>query len=428
MTRHFRIVLLIPFASLACGSASAASCAMQLASTNTPVVWSPTATPGGPVVPTVAAALCTPPAPTAALVIPTPTAGRGLGSYSGAPLNPSISPENDTLLGVFAGAGDQMVAFRTGPNTFLASENGATLSLGPLDAIAAAFGPESSALITIQDGAGSVRIGKPIANAFSATPLPIALSAGDLAAGYGPEGWLYVASAGRIVRIPPAATTPELTGNYAGQARQMTRARDGSLLLLTTAGVYRRGHDAAWTQTWTGGASGIAAYGARVAVAWAAPGADGGWFTVVSDDAGVSWDTPQRAAYAEFGGFEAYGHPQDGGAYPVLAFDDRLEVVGLFRQPAGNLGDAAGLPGGGDALDPTRMPGGREAAYPTLVRRTADGWFPTLGSRMPESLTRSIRDATPSQNLMCAQSQGAAICAWESIALNGVTDVVMLTR
>ena len=412
-------------ASLAACATASADCVLLPLPTATPVQYAPTPIGGFPVVP----GAC-PDAPTRTPRPPaaTSTAGPGLGQVSNVADTLAFLPEDEQLQAVFASSGRYAVVYRLGSELVVVHTYG-ELRLPGADRAGIAYRADQVALVQSTSSGTTVSFGAVLGDEDSATVITGPNLGSDLALIYGGEGWLYLASGGFISRFNPSGGAFEASGIYSGQAISMGKTAHGTVLLATTTGVWRKPFDQAWGQVVGGPITGLAVLGEQVAAAWTVEGGAGGWYVRTSLDGGSSWSGDERAAFAQLGSDFAYGHADDGGAFPVLHSNTTLEVVGPFREPPGRRNEIMGLPYEGDVIDPTRIPGASSAsAYPTVVRRTSSGWYPEVGATIPELLVSSVRDAQPVRHLMCTQSGPTAVCAWEAYQVNGQTDVVVITR
>lgn len=375
--------------------------------TVTPRVSRPTSTPGG--------ATATPPRvicpvatlrPTATLAYPTrPPVGRGLGLQGGTVRGITATPQNETLLAVAAGEGWTALVYRDDASgeLYVSAGDTARISVGPGSAAALAFGPSQIALLRRGASGLALRVAPRVWDLASTADLtPVPTAGADVAAGYGPEGWLYVASGGAVQRFNPFDAVWEYAAAYAGAARQMARTEHGGVLLQTSAGVYRRDATVGeWTQTWSGVVDGLAVQGERVALAWQAGNA---WQVAVSQDGGATWPVVQIAA----GGLPGTYGP----AYPLLAGDGVLEVVGSYTEPAHGDGFA-------------------RYTLPIIAQRGPSGWFPAPGGQpgdQPETLSAQVAELRPVRHLMAVSSQGQSLVVWEGVQFNGASDVFALSR
>lgn len=371
--------------------------------TVTPRVSRSTATPGGatPTPPSVICPMATL-RPTATLVFPTrPPAGRGLGLQGGAVRGITATPQNETLLAVTAGEGMTALVYRDDESGDLYMSTGSMLRVpvGPGLGGTVALGPDQVGLLKRSVSGLTLRIAPTVtALASAADSMPLPWVGVDLAAGYGPEGWLYAASGGQLRRFNPFDETWEYAWSYAGMARQMVRAEHGALLLQTSAGIHRR--DAAagqWTQTWFGPVDGLAIQGERAALAWQAGNT---WQVAISEDSGATWPVVELAAGGLPGSY--------GPVYPLLAADGTLEVVGVYTEPAHGDGSA-------------------RYTLPIVAQRSPSGWFPAPGAQ-PELISAQAADLRPARALLAVSSQGLSLIAWEGIEFNGASDVFALSR
>jgi hypothetical protein len=380
-------------------SAFAGDCIPPRRGTATPRVAEPTVT-GVAATATVAVPPCpTPsasPRPTDYLPEPRP----GLGTRSTVTRGVTSSPGDETLLAVAAGEGQAGVVYHDASGRLFVAIAGdwGPVAVGRGTHAALAFGPGQVALVKSGGAGAYVRIAAQ-ASALRdaeehALPRP---SSEDLAAHYGSEGWLYVATGGQVQRLNPFGGVWEPQATYAGAARELLRTETGVLLLHTSAGIYRRDQAGAWRMTWPGAADGLAALGERAALAWRDGNA---WWLSTSDDAGATWSTPELVWRPAAGDVQA--------AYPLLAFDGVVEVAGVYVEPA-------------------RGDGSTRYAFPVVVERTTGGWFPQADGH-PEPITQQVADLRPTRTLLAVSEQAITLVAWEGAGFNGRTDVFAISR
>lgn len=325
-----------------------------------------------------------------------------MGAYGGRVRAVAAGGGSETLVAAAGGEGSAALVYRDedlGQLVVATSGDGTRIPVGQGIAAALAFGPDQVSVVKRSGGYLVLRTVPSLP--VLATTLDeqvLSWSGQDLAAGYGPEGWLYVASGGLAQRLNPVSGAWEASLTYAGSARELVRTSTGALLLHTSAGVYRRDVTTGqWSQAWSGQADGMAVLGEQVALAWQAGNT---WQVVESSDSGLTWSAPQIAAGGLPGSY--------GAAYPILAADGYLEVVGLYTESARGDGHA-------------------RYTYPMLAHRDAQGWFPAFGDH-PEPLVAQTGSLRPSQHLLAVSIHGLTLVSWEGLQFNGASDVFAITR
>ncbi len=422
----FGIGLFVILALSACnGSASAADCFNGLrADTPTPKVSQPTATPGGVITPT---ATIPPDCPTRTPIPtrtprPTETAGPGLGGASQSFTSLTISPDNERVVRVASSNGQGGVFWRDAQNGLhlYLPESHSAIELGQTSVGDFAARVGEFAVAKVVDGRAQVLTATTSAGIVTAAPVPAPFPGDDVAIEYGVDGWLYLASAGRLARLNPFSGEWEGQGAYnIGAVKDLLRLDNGTFIFISgTAQQERRATDGGWSSCGDlpSADAAITAAGNNLAAAWTE---SGGWHAAYSYDGCVSWNGRSQASEPnQYTGAFYYA------AFPLLKIDGSLEVTGLMEEPAG-----AGAAGSGDHDPGAGAPqiSAQAFAAPAIVRLTANGWYPSLGA-LAESLTRSTNQIQPSRNFTCASSVGHAVCAWEVTQYNGDTDVVSLTR
>jgi hypothetical protein len=189
---------------------------------------------------------------------------------------------------------------------------------------------------------------------------------------------------------------------FAGLARSLARTSAGALLLHTSAGVYRRDPDGTLTMAWNAPADGLAVMGERVAVAW---NSGNTWQVAESADGGQGWGpADQITVGAPPSGMQTPGAL--GPAYPVLAADGLLEVVGCTRT-------------GTRRLRAVRAADRRAAAERRVVPAA---W------RARQSRSWQPRRCTAGRRLAMASSERRELHQLGRIGFNGATDIYATTR
>lgn len=329
---------------------------------------------------------------------PLPHGAPGIGARGGRVQSITETPGSEQVVAAAAGEGQAGLILRgeSGSLFVVLLSSRTPIRIGSGRAAALAFGPGQVAVLRAEGGRLALRAAAAVVDLASAPDMSVDWPAGDdLAARYGPEGWLHAASGGSLWRLNPFAQQWEPEGRYAGSAQQLVRTASGVLLLGTTSGLYRRVPDGSWQSTRTPGGS-LAVRGDEAALAWLEGGA---WRIALSADAGASW---QGGETVWFPGQGTLGQP-----YPVFDAEATLEVVGVYVQPGA----------GGFAAYP----------YPVIVQRTAEGWYPEAGGH-PEPIAAEAANLLPAGRFLALSEQAVSFAVWEGRQSNGSTDVFAVFR
>jgi len=450
------LILGLLFSLTACakrGAAAASDCLFTGGVTATPLVQQPTATPDLLATPTLepttpfggqAGTPCPTYTPTETpTAVPTATRGAWLGQASGQLHRTVLTLSDEELLGVSLGYNGLGLAWwRTEDGQVVVAEaasdytTATRYALGAADEAVVLSGPAGVAALLRRSRQVTWRLADQLDSLPTAPDHLIPWAGDDLAAGYGPEGWLYVASAGQLARYNPFSEVWEFDGNYGGAARstQITSLASGAMLLLTDTGLYRRDGD--WRLVWNTDAiqvprnpdsreapRSVAAKDDHLALAWVVAqgwGLDANgqlsgnfdlteWRVTESADGGLTWSTPETVAYpATAEDFNGNNTGWYGDCAALYRADGTLEVAGLYAEVG-------------------RWQSEPSLSYPVVARREGGGWFPELRTAQPESLI-AAGDVQPARNFLAASLNGQTLLAWEAQGFNGKHDIETLSR